>query len=103
MASGTLGQAAPSATTNTVVYTVAGTSLASMNVNILNRGSTAVSVRLAIAASSTPTDQEYLEYDFSIPANGILERTGLLATTGKMVVVYASNANTSVNVYGYEE
>ena len=103
MASGTLGQSAPSATTNTTVYTVPSGKVATFNVNIVNRGASAATVRLAVAATGTPGNAEYLEYDASIPANGVLERTGIVATAAKNVVVYASSANTSVNVYGYEE
>ena len=103
MASGTLGQSAPSATTNTTVYTVPAGKVATFTVSILNRGTASATVRLAIAATGTPGNAEYLEYDASIPANGVLERTGIVATAAKNVVVYASTANTSVNVHGYEE
>tara|TARA_R110000868_G_scaffold211729_1_gene461757 strand:- start:180 stop:491 length:312 start_codon:yes stop_codon:yes gene_type:complete len=103
MASGTLGQSAPAATTNTTVYTVPVGTTAIFNVNIVNRGTTAATVRLAIAATGTPSNSEYLEYDASIPASGVLERSGLMATAGKLLVAYASTANTSVNIYGYEE
>lgn len=103
MASGTLGQSAPAATTNTTVYTVPVGKIAIFNVNIVNRGTTTISVRLAIAATGTPSNSEYLEYDANISASGVLERTGLMATAGKLVVAYASTANASVNIYGYEE
>lgn len=104
MASGTLGQSAPAATTNTTVYTVPAGKVGNINVNIVNRSNSSTSiVRLAIAATGTPSNSEYLEYDAQIPANGVLERTGLIATATKNVVVYSNDANISVNVYGYEE
>lgn len=103
MPSGTLGQSAPSATTNTTVYTVPATKVATINVNIVNRGTTAATVRLAISATGTPGDSEWIEYDASVPASGVLERTGIVVTAGKNVVAYASSATISVNVYGYEE
>lgn len=103
MPSGILGQAAPAATTNATVYTVPAGKLASFNVNIVNRGSVAVSVRLAIASTDTPSNAEWIEYGAAIPANGVLERTGLVAQTGERVVAFASTADVSVNVYGYEE
>ena len=104
MASGTLGQSAPSAVTNTTVYTVPATKVATFNINICNRSYvTAVLVRIAVAASGTPSNSEYIEYEASIPPNGVLERTGIVATAGKLVVVFASTADTSVNVYGFEE
>jgi hypothetical protein len=104
MASGTLGQSAPSAVTNTTVYTVPVSKVATFNVSICNRSYvTAVLVRVAICATGTPANAEYIEFEAVVPPNGVLERTGIVATAGKLVVVYASTADTSVNVYGFEE
>lgn len=103
MATGILAQSAPSAATNTTVYTVTAGKTASITVSFLNQTSGMIAVRLAIAASGTPTTSEYLEYDAIIPANSVLERGGIVATAAKNIVVYASAAGTSVSVYGYEE
>lgn len=103
MASGTLGQVAPLASANTSGYTVPAGKTASFTVNFCNRGTSPVLVRLAIAAALAPANAEYIEYDAVIPANGVLERTGLAATAGKQVVVYADTANVSVNIFGFEE
>ena len=55
MASGILGQAAPSATNDTSVYTVPASTLSVVNINVLNRsGSNPVNVRIALASGSTP-------------------------------------------------
>ena len=103
MASGILGQSAPIATTLTTVYTVPASTHAVANISIANRASTAVTVRVALAAAATPTTAEYIEYDSTIPGFGVLERTGISLQATKRVVVYASNANTSVSVYGIEQ
>lgn len=103
MASGTLGQSAPAAATNTTVYTVPAGKIATFNVNICNRGSTASTISLAIAGTGTPGNSEYLEFSTSINANGVLERTGLAATAGKNIVVYCGSENFSINIYGFEE
>lgn len=103
MPSGVLGQAALAVATNTTVYTVPSGMVASFNINAVNRGSSAATVRIAIASSAAPTDAEWIEFDASIPANGVLERTGIVAHGAERVVVQASTANVSVNVYGYEE
>lgn len=103
MANGILGQAAPAAITNTTVYTVPASTTATFCVNICNRGGSSMAVRLAIASTGTPTDSEWLEYDTVLPANGILERTGLVAQATKNVVVYFSTIQGSVSVYGFEE
>jgi hypothetical protein len=102
MASGILGQSSPSATTNTTVYTVPAVTTAAFTVNICNRSGSPITARVAVASSGSPTDSEWIEYDASIPANGVLERTGIVAQAGERVVVYVSAATASVNVYGYE-
>ena len=103
MATVILGQSAPNAATNTTIYTVTTGKQASFSVNILNRGASSITIRLAIAATATPGNAEWLEYDATIPANGVLERGGLVATAGKQIVAYVSAATASVSVYGYEE
>jgi hypothetical protein len=102
MATGILGQSSPTATTNTSVYTVPSATTATFSVNVCNRGTSAITARLAVAATGTPGDSEWIEYDASIPPNGVLERTGIVAQATKQVVAYVSAATASVNVYGYE-
>ena len=103
MASGILGQSAPSATTNTTVYTVPASTHTVANISIVNRATTAATVRVALAAAGSPTSAEWIEYDTTIPGLGVLERTGVSLQAGKSVVVYASTANLSVSVYGIEQ
>ena len=103
MASGTLGQADLAATTNTAVYTVPSGKVASCNVNVLNRTASNVTVRMAISATNAPTNSEFLEYEATVPANGVMERTGLVASAGKNLVIYASSTGVSVNLFGFEE
>jgi hypothetical protein len=102
MATGILGQSAPSATTNTTVYTVPAATTATFTVSILNTSSSDITARLAVAATGSPSQAEYLEYGATIPANGVLERTGIVAQAGKLVVVYVSAATAAVSVFGYE-
>ncbi len=104
MASGILGQAAPSASTDTSVYTVPASTLSVVNINVLNRsGANPVDVRIALAAAGTPTSSEYIEYDVTVPAKGVVERTGIALQAGKIVVVQCSTGDTTVNVYGLEQ
>lgn len=103
MASGILGTSADlSATTLTTIYTVPTSTFAVASVNITNRNATSVDVRLALAASDTPNAADYIEYDVSIPANAVLERTGLVLGASQKIVVYSSDANVSVVAYGIE-
>jgi len=83
MATGRLGVADLSAATNTTLYTVPTSTFSVVTVSILNRGATAATIRLAVAASATPADSEYLEYDTSLSAKGVLERTGIVIDAGK--------------------
>ena len=101
MASGTLGQAALAAATNATVYT-AGATPSTFNVSFTNTTGSPIAVNLSISAASTPAAGEYLEYQTIVPPNAAFERTGLVATSGKLVVAYAVSAGINVNVYGYE-
>lgn len=104
MASGRLAAVdVTAATTNTTIYTVPAGKLASFNINLLNRTATTAVVRIALSSSATPTSGEYIEFDSVIPANGILERTGLALDAAKFVVVYSSVASLSAVVWGIEE
>lgn len=103
MASGRLAASDIAATTNTSVYTVPATKVASFNLNLLNRGSVSAVVRVALSTLATPTNGEYIEYDAVLPANGVLERGGLALDASKIVVVYSSVANVSAVIWGIEE
>ena len=103
MASGRLGSADLTAATSTVIYTVPSNKIASFTVNLCNRSSASALVRIAMATSNPPALADYLEYDAIIPANGVLERTGLVLDAGKSVVVYASITGVSAVTYGFED
>ncbi|WP_136420285.1 hypothetical protein [Herbaspirillum sp. ST 5-3] len=102
MASGRLGASDLSATTNTSVYTVPASKVATVSVSICNRNATSVTVRLAVSTSGTPNDADYLEYDTTIDANSVLERTGIVMDETKVLVAYASGTGVSVVAYGFE-
>jgi len=108
MASGTLGQSALSAATYTVIYTVPSSIVATVGINIVNRsGTTDAIVRIAISSTSDvnniPSTEEFIEYDTTISINDVLERTGIVVGANKKIIAYSNTANTSVNVFGFEE
>jgi len=103
MATGILGQAAPAATTNTVVYTVPAATVTVATISIVNTTLSPIVTRLAIASSGTPTTSEYIEYDTVIDSSAVLERSGIVMNATEAVVVYANSAGLAVSVYGYEE
>ena len=105
MATGRLGTADLAATTITDVYTVPASRVASVNINVCNRNASAVKVRLAIGSTAvTQDDDEYIEYDVSIPGNGVLERTGfMMDSTYKYLSAYSDTLDVTVMVTGVEE
>jgi hypothetical protein len=103
MASGTLGQSNPASVTNTTVYTVPSAKVATVTVSFANQSITSAWVRLAVAATDTPTAAEYILYDVLVGQFGTLEKSGIVMSALKNLVVYTSSANISVNVYGFEE
>jgi hypothetical protein len=102
MATGRLGVTDLAATTNTTLYTCPSGFFAVASVTICNRNSTAVTVRLALTTSSTVTDNAYLEYNVTVPANSVLERTGLVLAAGQLIVVYSSSTLVDAVAYGIE-
>jgi hypothetical protein len=102
MATGRLGVADLSAATNTTLYTVPATTFSVITVNIVNRSASAVTIRVAVASAATPADSEYIEYDVSLAAKGVLERTGIVMDAGKLLVVRSSATSVNAVAYGIE-
>lgn len=103
MASGILGAADIAANTGTTIYTVPAAKVATANINICNRNTNSVKIRIALASTGTPSAAEYIEYDTTLAGNGVLERTAFVLNSGKNVVVYSDTANVSAIVHGFEE
>ena len=100
-----LGQSAPSATTNTDVYTVgSGKQAIVSTITVANRSATARSYRIAVRpAGVTLANQHYLAYDVPISANDTTALTlGITLTATDVVTVYASTADLSFGIFGSE-
>jgi hypothetical protein len=105
MATGRLGTANITTTSDTTVYTVPASTFSVVTVNIVNRSSSAsANIRIALSSLATPTAAEYIEYDAALVANGVLERTGIVMDAGKLIVVQTptSSPTLSVTVMGIE-
>lgn len=103
MTIGILGQANPTANTNTTVYTVPSSVNATCNISVVNTGVTGATVTIAIAAAATPVASEYIEWNVPLAVGQVLERGGLVAQTGKRFVVNCSTSNCAVSIYGFEQ
>ena len=103
MTIGILGQSNPTASSNTTVYTVPSGVSSTFVVSVVNTGLSTALLTLSVSASGTPAASEYLEYQVPLPPNGVYERGGIVAQTGKNVVVNCSTSNCAVSVYGFEQ
>jgi glucose-6-phosphate dehydrogenase assembly protein OpcA len=98
-----LGQAAPSATTETTLYTVpSSTSAIGSSIIVCNRAATADTFRVSVAVGGGATaNKDYLYYDVAIPANDTFIATiGVTLATTDVVRVFAGTANLSFSLWG---
>jgi len=102
MATGRLGTANLTAGSNTVLYTCPTGNFAVATVSICNRSNSAITCRMSLSSTSTPTADEWLEYDTEILPKGVLERTGIVAQAGLNIVVYASGTAVTAIAMGIE-
>lgn len=100
-----LGQSAPSATTNTTLYSVpSATSAIVSTITACNRGTAAATYRIAVRiANAAIENNDYLVYDAPLPANATDSLTlGMTLGAADVITVYASSANLSFNAFGSE-
>lgn len=100
-----LGQVAPSATTDTTLYTVpASTQAIISGIHVCNRAATAATFRVAVRpAGATLANEHYIAYDVTVQANDTVTVPGKigLATTD-VVTVRASTADLAFTATGVE-
>ena len=100
-----LGQSAPSATTETTLYTVpAATSTVASSLVICNRGAVADAFRVSVSVAGGATaTKDYLFYDLPIDANDTFIATiGIALAATDVVRVYAGTTSLSFNLFGQE-
>lgn len=101
----TLGQLAPSATTETDLYTVpAATTAAVSSISICNRGGSDTTFRLSCSVTGGATaNKDYLYYDTTVPANDTFVATiGITIGATDKIRAYAGNGNLSFSAFGVE-
>jgi len=100
-----IAQSAPSATTETVFYTVpAGTRFIGSTLRVANRGATSTTFRIALRpAGETITNAMWIAYDIPVAGNDTTGLTdGLTLGPTDVITVYAGNENLSFNLSGVE-
>ena len=98
-----LAQSAPSATTNTDVYTVpAATQAVISTIVVCNRSTSSATYRIAVRpAGAAIANQHYIAYDVILAASDSTTLTlGITLAATDVVTVYMSTANQSVSVFG---
>lgn len=99
-----LGQSAPSATSNTDLYTVpAATSAVASTLAVANRG-VSTTFRVAVRpAGAAIANQHYILYEATVSAGDAIYLTlGITLATTDVVTVYAGTANLSFSLFGSE-
>lgn len=100
-----LGQSAPSATTDTTLYTVPdATETVISTIVVCNRSASARTYRIAVRPNgATIANQHYLAYDVAIAANDSTALTlGITLDANDLVTVRASTADLSFTAFGSE-
>ncbi len=100
-----IAQSAPSATTNTDIYTVPSATMAVLStIVVANRAATAATYRIAVRPNgATLANQHYLAFDVTVGASDSTTITlGITMDAADVLTVYASTANLSFNVFGSE-
>jgi hypothetical protein len=101
-----IAQSAPSATTETVIYTVpSNTSTVISTLTVCNQAATPATYRIAIrpAADSTTAAKHWIIYGATIDgSDSTMLTTGTTLAAGDKVIVYASSATMSFNLSGME-
>ncbi len=92
---------------DTQIYAVPAQKRTALSVSVVNRAASAVRIRLALVASGATgpaaDGSSYIEYDTLVPANTVLERTGLVMLTGQMLFARTDTLGVNVVAYGIEE
>lgn len=99
-----LGQGAPSATTNTTIYTATGGGAVVSTIFACNRSaSDTTKFRIAVATTGTPNNEDYIYYDLDIGPNDTFHATvGLTLAAGERIIVYADKTGMSFSAFGQE-
>lgn len=80
-----------------------------VNVRFVNRNGSSVAIRLALVDAPALTalanlaDEDYLEYDYNLMANCVIENTGIAVPAGFSLVARSDTDDVTVVAFGFEE
>jgi hypothetical protein len=100
-----LGQSAPSATTDTTLYTVPSATEAVLStITACNRGTANADIRIAVRPNGAAiTDSHFLVFDATLlPKETKAFTLGVTMDAADVLTVRASTADTSFNAFGSE-
>lgn len=101
---GTLGKVIPAANTLTTLCTITNNcSFGEINIIVDNPNSSIVTIDIAIAATATPNNEDYIYKTYPLEAIiGNLTLTTILVSPGELIVVRSTGSDTIFRAYGKE-
>ena len=103
MASGVYGKQDVTASTWTEVVAAPTSGIKVVTLSVANRTGSAINISVALRdAAGNVTDADHLESGVSLPANGVLERTGIVLDTSNGLHVFAGGAGITAVAYGMD-
>ena len=98
-----LAQSAPSATTDTTLYTATNATIVS-TLNASNIGGTQDTIRVAVRpAGAALANQHYIAFGVPLAAGAILSlQGGITLANTDVITVYSTTGNTSFSAFGSE-
>lgn len=102
MASGRLSAVDLLAGVNTLLYTMPGGRAMNVSVRIVNRNTEDVTIRLALLDGdlSTLADEDYIEYNTILRANGYIEHEVISMSQLQTLVGYSDTSNVTFQIGG---
>lgn len=95
--------AVATANNDTLMYTVPSDRISTVNMNIVNVGSSSITVKIGFTTETNLEDGDYIEYNAAIPAGGVVERTGIACSPNEKMMINASSATVNYRIHGFNE
>jgi hypothetical protein len=102
MTIGLLATADLAAATDVNIYTTPSGHHSVITINACNRRSSSVLLRIAVSSGGSPISRDYIEYDLLLTSHAVLERTSILVSEGRSIIVRSSSAGVTVTAWGIE-